>query len=209
MSTGQAAGGDLKWHQAPNPDKMQYKAVHSALQRDWYCTQTDVVPSWSLLLPVIQCFTQIIEGAWEVSHSLIKLGQGHKVMFRHQSIVLRFGGGLWLDSSLSLTLMLPWLQRELTPPTSCKRRALCWEFALSGQGLEAGRKVSKQRDADRASEHKCQMHHLANGSYRWCAVLHWHISLSKEWYPPHQGKDKWCHSRESRCTHGDSKTESQ
>lgn len=65
------------------------------------CIQTDInVLTWCLLLPMIQCLTQITGGFWEVSHSLIKLGQGHKAMLRHQNIVLRLQGGQWLDSPL-------------------------------------------------------------------------------------------------------------
>lgn len=37
---------------------------------------------------------------------------------------------------------------HLIPPTFCKRRALFWECAVSGQGLKAGRGASRQRDAD-------------------------------------------------------------
>lgn len=55
-------------------------------------------------------------------------------------------------------------------------------------------------DFEEASNGRCQMPQVVNGSCHQFAVLCWHVSLSKERSPPLHGKDKRCCSRENMYT---------
>lgn len=99
--------------------------------------------------------------------------------------------GLILPSLLAL--MLPWLQRADSHHVLQEESSVLGVCTL-WPGLE-GRQRDEQAEACRMDlQRKVPDASLGEWQLR-------DVSLSKEWSPPHQGKDKWCCSRESMYTH--------